>query len=118
MKKTAKKKTAKKIAEKKTTEKRGAKPTSNLSILVDEGVVIEEGRLTKDERAAIESLTSEEVAALRSIYKKFAGHSHKSPFWRWPVPRKSCKLQLMRQHTRPCSTNWLPAYKRGVPWLN
>lgn len=82
MKKTAKKTAGKKSAVKKSGEKRGAKPTSNLSVLVAEGVVIEEKRLTAEELTAIESLTDEEVAALRSIYKKFAAKPHKSPFWR------------------------------------
>jgi hypothetical protein len=76
-----------KKSSKKTTRKT-AKPgrggsSGNLGILLKAGVIVERERLSDEEKQVIESLTPEEIAALRSVHKKFESRSgRKSPFWR------------------------------------
>lgn len=71
---------------KKTAKSRKPSPPSgaseNLALLIKEGVVIESDRLSDGEKAVIDSLTPEEVAALRSVYEKFSRVDPISPFWR------------------------------------
>lgn len=55
----------------------------NLESLTQSGVVFEVERLTREEKAAIETLTPEEVAALTSAHKKLARAGGKKGHWRY-----------------------------------
>jgi hypothetical protein len=77
----------KKTSKKTSKASRRPKPPrggDNLQSLIKQEIGVDEHRLTDDEKAVIQALTPEEIAALRSVYEKLDAlpQNRKSPFWR------------------------------------